>query len=137
MIKAITDAIYAKVQTARKLHQTEINAKISAAHAKRTIALKREAADKRIATCENLYGTSGFGLAKFKNTMITRYGAATTLQSDILKTKVQNTNIERYGNITPAANDLVKQKSQKHIKRDMAGSVLAVKQLSISNNKLC
>lgn len=115
----ITKAIYEKVQHARKAHQAEINAHVSAGHAKRTKEQKQEAYLKTVNTCNERYGAFGFGLQAFKNTMVARYGASTTLQSEQLKAKVQATNLVKYGSISPASNDAIKQKiiktyTQKH-----------------------
>ena len=115
----VTKAIYEKVQNSRYLHQDEINAHISAGHARRTKEQKHESYIKTMTSCKEKYGAFGFGLQSTKTTMLERYGAATTLQSPILKEKVQRTNLERYGSISPASNDAVKQKivntyTQKH-----------------------
>jgi hypothetical protein len=45
-----------------------------------------------------------------KQTMQQRYGASTTFESPLLKSKAENTNIERYGHKSPFGNNLVKEK---------------------------
>lgn len=103
--------INAKMQISRNKHQKEISARISNSLKNRTKEQKHEARKKYETTCIEKYGyIPSWQQDKCRNTMLERYGAATTMQSPILKEKVQQTNLERYDNISPASNDAVKQK---------------------------
>ena len=130
--KNVTKAIYEKVQNSRRLHQDEINARVSAGLARRTKEQKHESYIKTMTSCKEKYGAFGFGLQSAKITMIERYGAPTTMQSEQLKAKVKHTNLERYGSISPASNDAVKQKIVNTYTRNNGGMGFASKSAKLA-----
>ncbi len=105
--------ISAKVQASRKLHQEDINAKISLAHRNKTPEQKEISKLKRQETCLKLYGDKNYNnKEQAQQTMLERYGGSYTLNNPVLKEKVQRTNLERYGGISPMCSEEVQKKSK-------------------------
>lgn len=103
----IQNEISAKVQASRKLHQDDINAKISLAHRNKTAEQKEISKLKRQESCLKLYGDKNYNnREQTQQTMLERYGGTTTLTSN-LKQKVQQTNIKRYGGISPMCSTVI------------------------------
>lgn len=103
----IQNEISAKVQASRKLHQEDINAKISLAHRNKTAEQKEISKLKRQETCLKLYGDKNYNnKEQAQQTMLERYGGTTTLTSN-LKQNVQQTNIKRYGGISPMCSTVI------------------------------
>lgn len=105
--------ISAKVQASRKLHQEDINAKISFANRNKTPEQKEISKLKRQETCLKLYGDKNYNnKEQAQQTMLERYGGCYTLNNPVLKEKVQRTNLERYGGISPMCSEEVQKKSK-------------------------
>lgn len=105
--------ISAKVQASRKLHQEDINAKISLAHRNKTDEQREISKLKRQETCLKLYGDKNYNnKEQAQQTMLERYGGCYTLNNPVLKEKVQRTNLERYGGISPMCSEEVQKKSK-------------------------
>ncbi len=103
----IQNEISAKVQAGRKLHQEDINAKISLAHRNKTAEQREISKLKRQETCLKLYGDKNYNnKEQAQQTMLERYGGTTTLTSN-LKQNVQQTNIKRYGGISPMCSTVI------------------------------
>lgn len=103
----IQNEISAKVQASRKLHQDDINAKISLAHRNKTAEQKEISKLKRQESCLKLYGDKNYNnREQTQQTMLERYGGTTTLTSN-LKQKVQQTNIKRYGGVSPMCSTVI------------------------------
>ena len=109
----IQKEISAKVQASRKLHQEDINAKISLAHRNKTVEQREISKLKRQETCLKLYGDKNYNnKEQAKQTMLERYGGCYTLNNPELKEKVQQTNLERYGGISPMCSEEIQRKSK-------------------------
>ena len=109
----IQNEISAKVQASRKLHQEDINAKISLAHKNKTAEQREISKLKRQETCLKLYGDKNYNnKEQAQQTMLERYGGCYTLNNPVLKEKVQRTNLERYGGISPMCSEEVQKKSK-------------------------
>jgi hypothetical protein len=103
----IQNEISAKIQASRKLHQEDINAKISLAHRNKTPEQREISKLKRQETCLKLYGDKNYNNKKqAQQTMLEKYGGTTTLTSN-LKQKVQQTNIKRYGGVSPMCSTVI------------------------------
>ncbi len=103
----IQNEISAKVQASRKLHQEDINAKISLAHRNKTTEQREISKLKRQETCLKLYGDKNYNnKEQAQQTMLERYGGTTTLTSN-LKQNVQQTNIKRYGGVSPMCSTVI------------------------------
>lgn len=103
----IQNEISAKVQESRKLHQEDINAKISLAHRNKTAEQREISKLKRQETCLKLYGDKNYNnKEQAQQTMFERYGGTTTLTSN-LKQNVQQTNIKRYGGVSPMCSTVI------------------------------
>lgn len=103
----IQNEISAKVQASRKLHQEDINAKISLAHRNKTAEQREISKLKRQETCLKLYGDKNYNnKEQAQQTMLERYGGTTTLTSN-LKQNVQQTNIKRYGGVSPMCSTVI------------------------------
>lgn len=99
--------ISAKVQASRKLHQEDINAKISLAHRNKTDEQREISKLKRQETCLKLYGDKNYNnKEQAQQTMLEKYGGTTTLTSN-LKQNVQQTNINRYGGVSPMCSTVI------------------------------
>lgn len=99
--------ISAKIQASRKLHQEDINAKISLAHRNKTPEQREISKLKRQETCLKLYGDKNYSnKEQAQQTMLERYGGTTTLTSN-LKQNVQQTNIKRYGGVSPMCSTVI------------------------------
>lgn len=109
----IQKEISSKVQASRKLHQEDINAKISLAHRNKTAEQREISKLKRQETCLKLYGDKNYNnKEQAQQTMLERYGGCYTLNNPVLKEKVQRTNLERYGGISPMCSEEVQKKSK-------------------------
>lgn len=109
----IQNEISAKIQSSRKLHQDDINAKISLAHRNKTAEQREISKLKRQETCFKLYGDKNYNnKEQAQQTMLERYGVSYTLNNSVLKEKVQRTNLERYGGISPMCSEEVQKKSK-------------------------
>ena len=103
----IQNEISAKIQASRKLHQEDINAKISMAHRNKTPEQREISKLKRQETCLKLYGDKNYSnKEQAQQTMLERYGGTTTLTSN-LKQNVQQTNIKRYGGVSPMCSTVI------------------------------
>lgn len=103
----IQKEISAKIQASRKLHQDDINAKISMAHRNKTPEQREISKLKRQETCLKLYGDKNYSnKEQAQQTMLERYGGTTTLTSN-LKQNVQQTNIKRYGGVSPMCSTVI------------------------------
>jgi len=103
----IQNEISAKIQASRKLHQEDINAKISLAHRNKTPEQREISKLKRQETCLKLYGDKNYNNKKqAQQTMLEKYCGTTTLTSN-LKQKVQQTNIKRYGGVSPMCSTVI------------------------------
>lgn len=109
----IQNKISAKVQASRKLHQEDINAKISLANRNKTPEQREISKLKRQETCLKLYGDKNYNnKEQAQQTMLERYGGSYTLNNPVLKEKVQRTNLERYDGISPMSSKEVQRKSK-------------------------
>lgn len=103
----IQNEISEKVQASRKLHQEDINAKISLSHRNKTAEQREISKLKRQETCLKLYGDKNYNnKEQAQQTMLERYGGTTTLTSN-LKQNVQQTNIKRYGGVSPMCSTVI------------------------------
>ena len=103
----IQNEISAKIQASRKLHQEDINAKISLVHRNKTPEQREISKLKRQETCLKLYGDKNYNnKEQAQQTMLEKYGGTTTLTSN-LKQKVQQTNIKRYGGVSPMCSTVI------------------------------
>lgn len=118
----IQKEISAKVQASRKLHQDDINAKISLAHRNKTPEQKEISKLKRQETCLKLYGDKNYNnKEQAQQTMLELYGGLYTLNSPELKEKVQKTNLELYGGISPMCSKEIQNKSKNNYIQNNGG----------------